>query len=61
MFKQFVYELAEEAIKLESALAKLTTSRRVVLLHSAPIDGPSASTEEKLSGDNQSRKYVVNQ
>jgi len=37
VLKQFVHEAAEEAIKLESALAKLTTSVRVVLLHYAPI------------------------
>ena len=37
VLKQFVHEAAEEAIKLESALAKLTTSTRVVLLHYAPI------------------------
>jgi len=32
-----VHEAAEEAIKLESGLAKLTTPTRVVLLHYAPI------------------------
>lgn len=37
VIKQFVHEAAEEAIKLESALAKLTTPARVVLLHYAPI------------------------
>jgi Icc-related predicted phosphoesterase len=37
VLKQFVHEAAEEAIKLESALAKLTTSARVALLHYAPI------------------------
>ena len=32
-----MHEAAEEAIKLESGLAKLTTPTRVVLLHYAPI------------------------
>jgi Icc-related predicted phosphoesterase len=35
--KAFVYEGVEEALKLESALAKLSTPKRVVLLHYAPI------------------------
>jgi Icc-related predicted phosphoesterase len=35
--KAFVYEGVEEALKLESALAKLTTPERIALLHYAPI------------------------
>ncbi|MBX3300631.1 MAG: metallophosphoesterase [Nitrospira sp.] len=35
--KQFVRESVEEALKLESALAKLRTAHRIVLLHYAPI------------------------
>lgn len=35
--KSFVYEAVEESLKLESALAKLTTPQRVALLHYAPI------------------------
>lgn len=35
--KQFVQEALQEALKLESALAKLRTPRRVALLHYAPI------------------------
>jgi Icc-related predicted phosphoesterase len=35
--KAFVYEAVEESLKLESALARLTTPKRVVLLHYAPI------------------------
>lgn len=35
--KRFVHETVEEAVKLESALAKLHTPRRIALLHYAPI------------------------
>jgi Icc-related predicted phosphoesterase len=35
--KQFVHEAVNETLKLESALAKLRTPQRVVLLHYAPI------------------------
>src|SRR5215471_7949827 len=35
--KAFVYAAVEESLKLESALARLTTPKRVVLLHYAPI------------------------
>lgn len=35
--KQFVHEAVEEALKLESALAKLHTPQRVAVLHYAPI------------------------
>jgi Icc-related predicted phosphoesterase len=35
--KSFVQEAVNEAIKLESALARLRTDRRVVLLHYSPI------------------------
>jgi Icc-related predicted phosphoesterase len=35
--KSFVYEGVEESLKLESALAKLTTPDRIALLHYAPI------------------------
>lgn len=37
--KQFVNEAIQEALKLESALAKLRTPQRVALLHYAPIVG----------------------
>jgi len=36
--KRFVHEAIDEALKLESALAKLRTARRVALLHYAPIE-----------------------
>jgi Icc-related predicted phosphoesterase len=35
--KQFVNEAIQEALKLESALAKLRTSQRIALLHYSPI------------------------
>lgn len=37
VLKQFVREGVEEALKLESALAKMTTGPRIVLLHYAPV------------------------
>jgi Icc-related predicted phosphoesterase len=39
VIKQFVREAQQEAMKLESALAKLRTPRRIALLHYAPIAG----------------------
>ena len=42
--KQFVREAVEEALKLESALGRLTTPRRIALLHYSPI-------EETLAGE----------
>lgn len=37
--KQFVNEAIQEALKLEAALAKLRTPRRIAMLHYAPISG----------------------
>lgn len=37
IIKKFVHEAVEEALKLESALARLRTERTVALLHYAPI------------------------
>jgi Icc-related predicted phosphoesterase len=37
--KQFVNEAIQEALKLESALAKLRTPRRVAMLHYSPVAG----------------------
>ncbi len=37
--KRFVHEAVEEALKLESALARLRTPHRICLLHYAPIQG----------------------
>jgi Icc-related predicted phosphoesterase len=37
LIKQFVHEAVEEALKLESALAKLNTPQRVAILHYSPI------------------------
>jgi Icc-related predicted phosphoesterase len=39
IIKQFVREAVDEALKLESALARLRTERLVVLIHYAPIQG----------------------
>jgi Icc-related predicted phosphoesterase len=40
--KQFVQEALQEALKLESALAKLRTRHRIALLHYSPITGTVA-------------------
>jgi Icc-related predicted phosphoesterase len=37
--KQFVHEAVDEALKLESALARLRTPTRIAVLHYAPIAG----------------------
>jgi Icc-related predicted phosphoesterase len=37
LIKQFVHEAVEEALKLESALARLRTPSRIAMLHYAPI------------------------
>jgi Icc-related predicted phosphoesterase len=37
--KLFVNEALQEALKLEAALAKLRTPRRIVLMHYSPIEG----------------------
>jgi Icc-related predicted phosphoesterase len=37
VLKRFVREAVDDALKLESALARLRTSQRIVLLHYAPI------------------------
>jgi Icc-related predicted phosphoesterase len=39
IIKQFVREAVDEALKLESALARLRTDRRIAILHYAPIQG----------------------
>ena len=39
VIKQFVQEALNEALKLETALARLQTEHRVVLLHYSPIEG----------------------
>jgi Icc-related predicted phosphoesterase len=42
VIKQFVHEAQQEAMKLEAALAKLRTPRRIALLHYSPIAGTVA-------------------
>jgi Icc-related predicted phosphoesterase len=37
--KRFVHEAVDEALKLERALARLTTAQRVAVLHYAPVAG----------------------
>jgi Icc-related predicted phosphoesterase len=37
IIKDFVHEAVQEALKLESALARLTTDHRIVVMHYAPI------------------------
>jgi Icc-related predicted phosphoesterase len=39
IIKRFVHEALDEALKLETALSRLRTERRVVLLHYSPIEG----------------------
>jgi Icc-related predicted phosphoesterase len=39
VIKLFVHEAQQEAMKLESALAKLRTPRRIAVLHYSPIAG----------------------
>jgi Icc-related predicted phosphoesterase len=39
IIKQFVQEALNEALRLETALARLHSERRVVLLHYSPIEG----------------------
>ena len=39
MIKQFVREAVNEALKLETALARLRTEQRIAVLHYAPIHG----------------------
>lgn len=46
--KAFVREAVDEALKLESALAKLTTERKVALLHYSPIEGTTKGEAPEL-------------
>lgn len=46
--KSFVKEALEEALKLESALARLRTERRVALLHYAPVRGTIEGEPEEI-------------
>ncbi len=39
IIKQFVHEAVNETLKLESALARLRTEKKIVILHYAPIEG----------------------
>lgn len=46
--KAFVKEALDEALKLEAALARLRTARRVALLHYAPIRGTVEGEPEEI-------------
>jgi len=46
--KSFVHEAISEALKLESALAKLRTERRVALLHYSPIESTVRGEPEAI-------------
>jgi Icc-related predicted phosphoesterase len=46
--KAFVREAVDEALKLESALAKLTTERKVALLHYSPIEATTKGEAPEL-------------
>jgi Icc-related predicted phosphoesterase len=39
VFKRFVREAVDEALKLESALARLRSPRRIAILHYSPVQG----------------------
>jgi Icc-related predicted phosphoesterase len=49
IIKQFVQESIQEALKLESALARLRTDHRVVLVHYAPIHETIVGEPEAIS------------
>lgn len=46
--KAFVQEAVDEAMKLESALARLRTEQKVVVLHYAPIEGTVVGEPEQI-------------
>ena len=46
--KRFVHEAVDEALKLESALARLRTPQRIALLHYAPIEATVAGEPREI-------------
>jgi len=48
VMKRFVREAVDEALKLESALSRLTTESRVAVLHYAPIRATVATEPEEI-------------
>jgi Icc-related predicted phosphoesterase len=48
VIKLFVREALDEALKLEAALARLRTERRIVLLHYAPIEATVIGEPEQI-------------
>jgi Icc-related predicted phosphoesterase len=56
MIKAFVQESVDEALKLESALRRLKTEHRVVLLHYSPVIGTVEGDKISFSFDSQAGK-----
>lgn len=48
IIKQFVHEAVTEALKLESALAKLRTPTKIALLHYAPVESTVAGEPPEI-------------
>ena len=48
LIKQFVQEALDHALRLEQALGKLQTERRIALLHYAPIRGTIAGEDPEI-------------
>jgi Icc-related predicted phosphoesterase len=48
IIKRFVHEAVNEALKLESALARLRTDKKIVLLHYAPIEGTVEGEQREI-------------
>ena len=46
--KQFVNEALQEALKLESALAKLRTTQRIALMHYSPVEGTVVGEPQEI-------------
>jgi Icc-related predicted phosphoesterase len=49
ILKRFVREAVEEALKLESALARLRTPHRIALLHYSPVRGTVADEPSEIA------------
>jgi Icc-related predicted phosphoesterase len=49
IIKKFVHESVEEALKLESALARLRTSQKIAVLHYAPIHATVAGEPPEIN------------
>jgi Icc-related predicted phosphoesterase len=49
IIKKFVHETVEEALKLESALARLRTPQKIAVLHYAPIHATVAGEPAEIN------------